>query len=194
MFNSKLALTLAALFSITVTQVQARFLGVNDTQPLVTSPLRSNYNSSLQCGECVLGGYVFCVKGPEQYAGSAPIPTFCCQNKTSCAQVTDKSWSCSSKYENKTLAEKLSVCPFDSKQCGPQNISFSGVGDAQCLRNNIKKGNACLYKVKSQCGVPRFQLSDNSSNIFLSSIQLSNSTIPKAVIPSDADRCVAPKN
>jgi hypothetical protein len=31
MFKNKLALTLAALFSISVTQVQARFLGVNDT-------------------------------------------------------------------------------------------------------------------------------------------------------------------
>jgi len=120
MFNNKLALTLAALLSITVTQVQARFLGVTDTKPLVTTPLRSsNYNSSLQCGECVLGGYVFCVKGPEQYTGSAPISTFCCQNKTACSQAADKAWTCSSKYENNTLAEKLRVCPFDAKQCGP---------------------------------------------------------------------------
>jgi hypothetical protein len=78
MFNNKLALTLAALLSITVTQVQARFLAANQTSPFVTSPLRSNYNSSLQCGECILGGYVFCVRGPEQYTGSAPIPTTCC--------------------------------------------------------------------------------------------------------------------
>ena len=31
MFNNKLALTLAALLSITVTQVQARFLAANNT-------------------------------------------------------------------------------------------------------------------------------------------------------------------
>lgn len=72
MFKNKLALTLAALFSLTVTQVQSRFLGVNDTSPLI-SPQRSNYNSSLQCGECVLGGYVFCVRGPEQFTGPGPI-------------------------------------------------------------------------------------------------------------------------
>ena len=153
MFDTKLALSLVGLLSIAVTPAQARFLGGIEISPLNYT---FDYNSTLQCGECILGGYIFCVNGPEQYAGSKTIRTSCCRDKNSCPITQDKAWVCSSKYENDTLTEKFKVCPFDPKQCGAQNISFSSVGDSQCLRNNIKKGNVCLYKVKSQCGVPKF--------------------------------------
>lgn len=88
MFTNKLALSLAALLSISVSDVHARFLGANDTsQPLIISPRPTSltYSNALQCGECILGGYVFCAKGPEQYTGSVPLSTFCCQNKATCA-------------------------------------------------------------------------------------------------------------
>lgn len=154
MFKNKLAISVAALLSIQVSTVYAdRFLNANMTTsgPLI-SPARNGtaFSSSLQCGECVLGGYVFCVKGPEQYSGAAPIQSICCQNKTSCPQVLDRTWNCSSKYENRTLTEQLRVCPFDTRQCGPQTLEFDSLGDSQCLRlRNIRRGNACLYNVKS---------------------------------------------
>lgn len=102
-------------------------------------------------------------------------------------------WSCSSKYENNTLEEKFRVCPFDVNQCGPQNVSFNQVGNSQCLRlNNIKKGNTCLYRVQSQCGVPKVMVNDTSSGIFFSTRQLTNQTIAPPML--DSARCFAPRS
>lgn len=92
------------------------------------------YNANLLCGECILGGYVFCINGPEGYSGSAKIQTTCCQNKASCSQVTNKQWACSTKYDNMTVVDKLRVCPYDAQQCGNQNLNFNDFGDSQCLR------------------------------------------------------------
>ena len=115
MLNTKLALTLVALLSITVTQVHGRFLEFDDTTAVI-SPLKANYSSSLQCGECILSGFIYCVRGPEQYSGDTPLQATCCRDKASCPQVNDRgSWNCSSKYENSFIYDKMSVCPFDRK-------------------------------------------------------------------------------
>jgi hypothetical protein len=65
-----------------------------------------------------LSGYVFCVNGPEQFSGVAPLKMTCCKDSSTCKQASDKAWSCSSKYANLTLVDQLKVCPFDPKQCG----------------------------------------------------------------------------
>jgi hypothetical protein len=112
------------LLSLMTAAALGRFLQTSNltttAAPLVTAPkpLAVPFNASLQCGECILGGYLSCVNGPESYSGSVPIKTVCCQNSTVCPQLKNSSWSCSKKYENKTLVDKLRVCPFDSKQCG----------------------------------------------------------------------------
>jgi hypothetical protein len=85
-----------------------------------------------------------------------------------------------------TLVDKLRVCPFDQAQCGSQSLNFNTPGDSQCLRlRSLKKGSTCLYRVQSKCSVPRFLVNDTSSDIFTSSVQITNRTIDK----SSVDKC-----
>lgn len=72
------------------------------------------YRSDLQCGECVVGNYTFCINGPENFTGPVVPKTFCCQNLTSCNQTRNSSWTCSNKYNSNNLVDKLRVCPFNS--------------------------------------------------------------------------------
>ena len=145
------------------------------------------FTANLNCGECVVGGYVYCVNGVEGYAGSAPQKGACCQNTKSCPQINTKGWICSSKYDNMTLVDKLRVCPNDPAQCGSQSLNFNELGDSQCLRlRTLKKGSSCLYRVQSKCGVPRFQLNDTSADVFTSSLLVANKTVDRTL---QTDKC-----
>ncbi len=82
-------ISLVVLLSLMTATALGRFLQTSNattTAPLVIAPrpLVVPFNASLQCGECILGGYISCVNGPESYTGAAPIKTVCCQNSTVC--------------------------------------------------------------------------------------------------------------
>lgn len=85
-------ISLVVLLSLMTAAAVGRFLQTSNSTMTTTSaplviapkPLSVPFNASLQCGECILGGYVSCVNGPESYTGVAPIKTVCCQNSTVC--------------------------------------------------------------------------------------------------------------
>jgi len=53
------------------------------------------------------------------------MKTVCCQNATVCPQIKNSTWTCSSIYANKTIAEQLQICPFNATQCGAQQINLN---------------------------------------------------------------------
>ena len=78
------------------------------------SPLKS----TLGCGACIRGGYVYCIPGPE---GSDPSTwgtkqSVCCKDAT-CPQAKDtKNFNCSTNYNDPMLAKAM--CPFRPSSCG----------------------------------------------------------------------------
>jgi len=153
-------ISLVLLLSLAVGGSLARFLQTtNSTTGPVIAPKRASvaYNSSLQCGECVVGGYISCVNGPANYTGTARLRTVCCKNAAVCPQAKNASWTCSNSplYNQSSIIHKLQVCPFNASQCGPQKINLGFANDASCLQlNTLAKGTSCLYQVESKCGVP----------------------------------------
>lgn len=132
-------ISLVLLLSLAVGGSLARFLQTTNstTGPLITTKPPSAsvaYNSSLQCGECIVGGYISCVNGPANYTGTTPLRTVCCQNAAVCPQIKNSSWTCSnSPLYNQSTIHKLQVCPFNASQCGPQKINLGFANDASCL-------------------------------------------------------------
>jgi hypothetical protein len=131
------------------------------------------------CGDCLMGNYIFCVKGTEGISVDSRLPsgyqTFCCRNSNNCTYIRNDAWNCSSKYRD---IDRFRVCPFYRSQCGasPQ-INLTGVGDQRCMKvRSLAAGNACFYYVSTQCAAPRFLLSNTNTTIFRSRL-VSNQTI-----------------
>lgn len=170
---------------------------VISSNPTVISAPKVTYSSSLNCGECILGGYTFCINAPENFTGTVTPRALCCQNFTQCAtQARNASWTCSSKYNDTastkfTIFDRLRVCPYDPS-CGPQNLALENSEDAQCLRvNQLKKGSSCVYRVQSKCNTANFTLND-TSNVYTQSLLVKNTTLTTTETP--AQSCSASKN
>jgi hypothetical protein len=87
MLKTKLAISLAVLALITPGRCTEPFLSSLTTELGVTT-VPVDFSPALQCGECVLGGYIFCVNGVEGYSGKNPQRGICCQNDKGCPQMT----------------------------------------------------------------------------------------------------------
>jgi len=136
------------------------------------------YAANLSCGECVMGNYVYCVNGPENFTGPVPLKAVCCSNATNCPQAKNSSWTCSNKYADKTKTEQLRVCPYDAN-CGSQLLQIDG-DDSQCIRlKTLKKGTTCVYRVQSKCNTPNLKLNGTESLVVPEMVLLSNVTIPE---------------
>ena len=138
MIKSQFAISLAVLLLVSPDGTQARFLqsstnqlsNIEASSPHLSQASTITYNANLLCGECILGGYVYCTNGVEGYTGKTAQPGTCCQDSKNCTQITTKGWVCSSKYDNMTIPDKLRVCPYDNQQCGDQNLTFTDLGDS----------------------------------------------------------------
>ena len=71
----------------------------------------TTYKPSMQCGECILGNYTFCIKGEESQIINTQLPTsYCCNSTSNCTYMKDPAWNCTSKY--KDYYDRFKVCPF----------------------------------------------------------------------------------
>jgi hypothetical protein len=122
-----------------------------------------SYAADLGCGGCIEGGYVYCIPGA---AGSEPSTwgkntAFCCKNTTSCPDLKNKTYLCSSTYKNKTLAKAM--CPFKNNSCGSHSaLNLTKVGDKLNLSISLKEGETCTFKVTAACGLPTFLPNDTT--------------------------------
>ena len=108
-------LRLVSLLSLLSTLTYARFL---QTQPTSTDYTVA-FASTLGCGDCVIGGFIYCVKGNENWEVTAPLTSsngVCCKDKSSCSFITNNQYNCTSAYANSTYSKH--VCPFNKNQCG----------------------------------------------------------------------------
>lgn len=148
--------TLIATLSLFLATSTARFLQTTPTN--TTNATAIAYAANLTCGDCINGGYVFCVKGQEGMRvttnGTAPTAT-CCRDG-SCAMTSDNTYNCSNSFSDKTYAKFM--CPFNTDRCGGQNsFSLPESGQSQSVTiRNLTKGNTCFYNVMTKCGAPQF--------------------------------------
>jgi hypothetical protein len=81
------------------------------------------YASTLKCGACVKGGFVFCFQGADGDTYTSAAPTNKCCQDTSCSEYSDNTYNCSAAYSDKEYA--LSFCPQPQNVCGTnQSVEF----------------------------------------------------------------------
>jgi hypothetical protein len=122
----KSLIVLASLGLSSVLGFNRRFLASSGA---VTGNVTVTYSSTLDCGACILGGYIFCTTAVEgtNYTSSSSITSTCCETSTGCkTQLASSSYTCSSAYNSTAYAKFM--CPFKGDNCGPQNISLSATG------------------------------------------------------------------
>ena len=184
MLNFKILISLLVLSLATV---NSRFLA-NSTPPLNST----YYNPNAPCGDCILSNYTYCIKGVEGQVVQEVAPQgYCCKDTLNCTYLKNPNYTCSNTYN--TTLDKLRVCPFIKKQCGNSNsLNLGQVGESQCMKlKGLQAGNACMYKVQSNCGVPKFEV-NNTQDIFLSYRLVKNSTIlppPKCQLAQKGAPC-----
>lgn len=74
MLQLKPTIAFAAIISIgSICLATARFLESSTTPKGAALASSTNilFNSALSCGECILGGYTYCINAMENYTGTA---------------------------------------------------------------------------------------------------------------------------
>ena len=167
-----IALLSVALFSLS----SARFLATTTatTSTVEVTPKPTNwpknnvtYATNLTCGQCIVGGYVYCVSGAEAQQvttlPSSPNGQYCCRNSSNCTYVNNTAWSCSNAYAFEGYG--FFTCPLSTTYCGKTfNFNFKAVGNTTTfnITSGLPKGQACVYTLKAQCGAPAFAVSNSS--------------------------------
>lgn len=132
------------LASCLATLASSRFLQqTNSTSPSLTiaAPGQPNitYASTLKCGECLLGGFIFCGKIKDNSTVSSDLAQtdrFCCKDLASCSSYTSNTqYNCSKNYTDKAYAQMF--CPFNTNSCGGQkDITFNKEGESKNITIN----------------------------------------------------------
>lgn len=123
------------------------------------------YKDTLGCGACIRGGYIYCIPGAE---GSDPSSwgtnkAVCCKNSTVCPQLTNKNFTCSNTYTDKSLAKAM--CPFRRGAGGCGSVSqfnFTNAGDSQKVNLTIPLGETCTFQIQADCGLPTVAPNDTT--------------------------------
>ena len=118
------------------------------------------------CGDCIRGNYIYCVKGPlfgAEFLNDDSKPTgVCCAKESLCGDyINNPEWSCSDKYTDNIY--QYNICPMSHVKCGGDSwITVgqpTGSGEQITVTKNIRdlsQGETCTYRVKSVCGAPTF--------------------------------------
>jgi len=113
-----------------------------------------------------MGGYSYCFQGIDGMtvaSGTAAPTGQCCQNgDTSCAPLSDTSYSCSSSYRNRNYA--ITMCPQIEDTCGnKQTMALAAVADTDSVAaTGFSQGETCTYRTKTACGAPAVELTAGS--------------------------------
>lgn len=87
------SLTLLVAVALFATQASTRFLDGTAASSNATMPAPNiTFAATLKCGECVLGGYIFCAKSyADNTTVTADVATanrVCCKDAASCSSYT----------------------------------------------------------------------------------------------------------
>jgi hypothetical protein len=143
----------------------ARFLDATNVAPTVAV----TYASNLNCGQCIYGGYIYCRQGAENLAltGTTAYPSTnikCCNPSvmSSCTEVTNTAYNCSSSYADRSYAKY--VCPQKESHCGTiQTAALVDVNSTYTFNiSALPLGRTCAYAVATNCGAPAFTPNDTS--------------------------------
>ena len=150
----KIAAIALSLF-VAGTAATNRFLDfVEESRFLQEANVTVAYNASLQCGQCIRGGFIGCVKGTN----------FKCCDTVACVDA-DKTFTCTNKVKSQ-FNRLYSTCNRvqSNAVCGKSFINLEAVGNNDKVDiSNLTAGASCAYKVFSKCGFPAFDI--NATNI-----------------------------
>ncbi len=127
-------------------------------EPIVSADDTSiTHDSTLPCGQCILGGYIFCMQSKDERAiqstDAAPPSAACCETEADCStQIADTSFSCSSQYTDQDYA--MHMCPFKTQKCdqsGDVMEKESADTAASVNPTGMSAGDVCFYKMKNAC-------------------------------------------
>jgi len=121
------------------------------------------YATDLECGGCILGGYNFCMKALDAFQITTTEPEMKCCRDATCAEASNKQWSCSSAYKDQSYS--LEMCPFNTNHCGAKAIPFAtqGSSDVTIEISEMDRGETCCYSIETECGAPGFEGLDGNA-------------------------------
>jgi len=108
---------LVALFATS----QARFLDAGNTaQPLSSTYPSTTFSNSLNCGQCIGGGYTYCINKAEYTTTNSYMTgsssQVCSTPGASGTNEGNAAWSCSSAFADRVYSKY--VCQYNTVPCG----------------------------------------------------------------------------
>jgi len=153
---------LVALFATS----QARFLDANTAaQPVTSTYPSTTFSNSLNCGQCIGGGYTYCINKAENTTTNSYVTGTngqICYQGTNNANENSNQWSCSSAFADRVYSKY--VCQYNTAACGTQQyFNLPAVNSTASFNiTSLSTGQTCFYKVQAQCGAPAFKPTDIS--------------------------------
>jgi hypothetical protein len=149
MYNNIHITTLA--FLLLVTTSSSTFLKEDYLRNLAAygpSYISSTYSASLNCGQCILSNYTYCVAASENNQITKAASDTCCSSST-CSQATSTSYNCSSSFTDTVYAKF--VCPQWTSYCGStQEFTLANISsNASISISSLPVGETCFYRVKA---------------------------------------------
>lgn len=145
------------------TSEQARYLGFEDfaMQTLDETNVVIHFNSTLPCGACLRGGYVFC---------NSTTPTCCEPTDITCIKCLIETW----KDPVNTL---INMCgSIQAKaQCGNNSIFIDTLSNSTDINiDYLNFGESCTYRLISNCGYPKIEINQTGVDVVVASLQNSS--------------------
>jgi hypothetical protein len=144
-----------------------RFLDASTAvQTPATSFAVSSFKSDWNCGQCIGGGYTYCINKAENTTTNSYVTgtngQVCYQSGTNNANELQAGWSCSSAFEDRVYSKY--VCQYNTAACGNQQYYYLSTVNSTASFNvtSLQLGQTCFYKVETGCGAPAFKPSDIS--------------------------------
>jgi hypothetical protein len=123
------------LVSLSMSTVCAKTKFLVDTAtPAIAQAPNVTFSDSLKCGECLLGGYIFCALDYAALASASVMEgtylpsTICCKDKSTCENYSNSFlYDCASSYTDTLFVQKY--CPNEYNACGSTHeVTFTAEG------------------------------------------------------------------
>ena len=149
------------------------------------------HSTSLNCGQCIKGGFVFCTKGAHRSGHESnrmPVSTCCADN--TCSEVSNAEYQCSSLFTDGTYAKTM--CPYRNEACGAKTtFEYTEEGNLKPEDISVAKltdGETCTYWVKSKCGAPAFKYKSGAkTNIEVKYLEMKTEKMTLADVGTTAE-------
>ena len=160
-----------------------------------------NHDSNYKVGNCVGGGWNYCLKTAswgasyldyERYSTSNSDPERRCESCNDCDANTWGDWACTTLYANDYYSFMVNV--YKTDKCGSEfydPIELSATGDAAdaavtASPSSLDSGDACFYIMENACGGGSFSVADATGMLFYV-LESDETSVDYSVDPSSGE-------